>query len=366
MSKPALHPTTSKAAFTWDPNKPQTYSLDQDLPLPGTAESFNKTVGNGFTMDAPFYTLTLQVSSGSYTTWGAGDDMTPTLIKVERGTFAYSGPDTGITFLNFADIGSSTSQTALTVENDAKFIVTGPNGVVFGQSGALNITITDQGLVDVTCLELNFPQQEGVAVDVRIEQAARMSIVSTGYFQIENGTIRISSAPETGNSLYWASTSPQASGSMELDSTVVDFSEGSSGFFRSLAFTLADTRIRVGDTAKCDLRFDSAKVQDGSQFILGPGKARMQFEGYTSGKRPFDFINDEPKRRYPQGMFEFTSEGTVNGGSFVIQVGSGFEANAIVSNGFVAIDGDVQTKLGRVDATFDPSTQYATIKQIAP
>jgi hypothetical protein len=51
MTKTAVQSAKTKAAFQWDPNNDQTYSLDQDLILPGPASNFSKAIGKSFTMD---------------------------------------------------------------------------------------------------------------------------------------------------------------------------------------------------------------------------------------------------------------------------------------------------------------------------
>ena len=138
------------------------------------------------------------------------------------------------------------------------------------------------------------------------------------------------------------------------------FSGASSGFLRCPALAVDDTRIRTGDTAASWFQFDAILPQNSPQFILGPGSTKMQFDAYSNGKYPFDFVG----KTYPQGLFEITSGGTVNGGSFVIR-GTIFDANAIVTRGYVAIDGEIQHDFRRLSSKQDVNTGYVTVKQIA-
>jgi hypothetical protein len=352
-------------AFEWDPNKTQTYSLDQDLPLPGPAESFNKVTGANFTMDAPSQTLTLKITPSARgqhgTTWGKGSGSVATAIEVKRGYFVYDAREAAsITILSFGDDQSSVSglETALTVTDNGQFIVIGAagdpleeTGVAVEQNGALKITATQEGVIDINCININLPRGGGIGPDIRIEDQAKMSVLSSGVFSTRDGTVNISSVPDAGYSLSWVCTSLSATDAMDLESTFIAFSGTSTGLIRSPSLTLGDTRISAGDGATCELQFNSLTASEPSQFILGLGTAKMQFDAYTDGAYPFDFINDEPKKRYPARMFEFTSKGARNGGQFRVRVESVFQANAIVSNGFVAIDGDV-VGLDRVKAPF--------------
>jgi hypothetical protein len=165
--------------------------------------------------------------------------------------------------------------------------------------------------------------------------------------------------------LNWVVAGGLAEALLRITDTTVYLYENSTSFVRSPNFNMQDANIKAENAAKLNLQSDSVTIDGNAvQFILGPGTAMMQFDGYSNGAYPFEFIENNPKGRYPQGMLNFMSKGT-NEGSFVIRVGSAFEANAIVSNGFVAINGVVQTALGLVNATFDPSTKYATITQVA-
>jgi hypothetical protein len=143
---------------------------------------------------------------------------------------------------------------------------------------------------------------------------------------------------------------------MSLFSTAAGFSASSSGLFQCPGLALTDARIRTADAAKCAFQFDAFAPQGESHFILGPGTAKMQFDPYTLGKYPFDFINNT----YPQGLFDITSAGTINKGTFVIKVASGFDAAAIVTKGYVAIDGVVQ---GTNHLNYEYKNGYAIVYQ---
>jgi hypothetical protein len=366
MNKAAAQKTMNNAsAFQWDPNNDQTYGLAQDFTQPGIPSDFNKARGTRFTMDALGYTLTLQIkpSEAAGTYWSVGGGSGQTLIEVKNGTFVYDtitnkGVRAALWFVD--DFSNEHIKTVVTVANYGQLVVKGEpasNGgglLVFGIAG-VSISVADNGLVDMTGA-FDFS-----GADIVLAQQGRLSMVSsTSGIKIQDSTVNVSSSPPTGYSLNWVGG---AQHNMYVQETTVAFSAASTGFLRGQWLTVEKTNISVSDTAKCNLQFDSLTVNENAvQFILGAGTAKMQFDGYSNGTNPFDFINNDPKSRYPQGMFNFTSKGTINGGSFVIRVGSGFEANAIVSNGFVAIDGVVLTALGRVDATFN--APYATITQI--
>jgi hypothetical protein len=363
MNKPAFQRTTSKAAFEWDPNKTQTYALDTDTTLPGTAASFNKVTGANFTMDAPLGSLTLKIAAASknQTVWGSGSGSVATAIAVNRGTFVYDASDVGaFTELSFGP--SSGLETTLTVADDGQFIAVGPpagepvdnvKGLYVRALGVLKITAAESGVIDITCLQMDLPAQ-GLGPEIRIEDQARMSVFSSEAINTLNATVDVSSAPDAGYALRWAAAL------IDLESTFIAFSGASSGLFRCSVLDLNDTRIATGDSAKCEFQFNSFKSGEPAQFILTPGTATMQFDAFTDGAYPFDFINDDPKKRYPAGMFEFTSKGTRNGGQFKVRVDSAFQANAIVSNGFVAIDGNI-VGIDRIKAPF--VNGYAVLTQ---
>ena len=94
-AKPETTSATDKAAFQWDPNADQTYDLDQDLGLTGTAGDFNKSMQYSFTMDAPGRTLVLFPSAQqpNITEWGVspqGDIVsTSSIFEIRNGTFTY-------------------------------------------------------------------------------------------------------------------------------------------------------------------------------------------------------------------------------------------------------------------------------------
>jgi hypothetical protein len=356
----------TKAAFQWDPNADQTYNGPAILKLPGLAASFNKAQGKSFTMEAPGQTLTLEITDKEGTTnWGnsGGSGGTPTSINVRRGNLIYDasrapGAESNIGFANPA---------ILTVENDAQFIATGGastnsgDGLNLGDTaGTLTINVTNNALVEISCVALQF---EAISLNVTVAQMARMSVGCFDGFYLNTGTFSVSSSPDAGYSLSWAVGAGE-SGLMQLANTFVGFIGGSSGLLKAPALTLdRGTFIRTDDTSTCTLQFDSFTLQGNpprgtARFILGPGKARIQIDSYSDGALPFDFIKND----YPEGMFNIVSDGTINGGEFVIRVSSAFQANAIWSKKLVAIDGVVQSELGRINVTHDAG--YATIKQI--
>jgi hypothetical protein len=355
MNKATLQRATSKAAFEWDPNKTQTYSLDQDLPLDGPAESFNKAPGVGFTMDASFGSLTLRPNDGGSTTWGTGTGDTATFISVERGAFTYETRlPHGILYL-----GSPQLETNLTVTNDAKFVVTSAlsgtdEGLQVNSGGALNINVEGEGLLEISCAVVGMANNSlgDDYVIIAVSDLARMSVSAAYSLTLISATVSVNSTPDSGYSLsLTAGHTGDPTRSLVLQATQIGLVAQSNGHFRAPGLSLIDSRLRAVDTATCNFQFDSATVSETSRFILGAGTAKMQFDAYSDGAYPFDFRNDDPKKRYPAGMFDFTSDGTRNGGQFAIRVSSAFDANAIVTNGFVAIDGDV-VGLDRVKAPF--------------
>jgi hypothetical protein len=357
------------AAFQWDPNNDQTYSLAQDFMQSGIASTFSKLRGRRFTMDAAGYKLTLRLTPEdlqSETDWTTGNGGGQTLIEVNDGTLVYDastneGVDASLYLAN--GVLEDDIKTVLTVENSGQFIVMGGSGGrklgVFCLDGA-SINVSGKGLVDMTGTLFSLAQ-----IDVTLAQAAQLSIITPGGLIVTNGTVNVSSSPATGYSLHWVVAGGLSDALLRVTDTTVYLYENSTGFLRSPTFDIQNTNIKAENAAKFNLQSDSVTTDGNAvQFILGPGTAMMQFDGYSDGAYPFEFIENNPKGRYPQGMFNFTSKGT-NEGSFVIRVGNAYEANAIVTSGFVAINGDVQTALGLVNATFDPSTKYATITQVA-
>jgi hypothetical protein len=365
MTKTALQTAKTKAAFQWDPNNDQTYNLDQDLSLPGPASNFSKATGKSFTMDSPLQTLTLQITplgQGTNTTWGDGAGTAPTTINVERGTFIYDGRNGGATLLFLGNLDFGYLETTIAVKNDAQFVVKSSdlnNGVGIQSDGSLNFAIEGTAVADVNCIFIGLPSEETFSVNISVADMAQMSVACSTGFSLINGTVNVSSSPATGHSLNWIATHTGVDESLLLVKTFMEFSAASSGLLRCPVLALTDTRIATLDTAACFFEFDSIAPTAGSQFILGPGTAKMQFAPYTAGKYPFDFIG----KTYPEGLFEIKSAGTVNGGAFVIR-GSVFDANAIVTRGHVAIDGEVQRDFRRLSSKQD-TTGYITVKQIA-
>jgi hypothetical protein len=363
MTKTALQAAKTKAAFQWDPDNDQTFNGTTIPPLQGPASSFDKVRGKSFTMDAPGQTLTLQVTpSDAFTTWGRGNGTAPAVIDVKNGTLIYDANTnkSARTRLILGDFFSPLLELTLTVENDARFAVmadssNGGGGALIQSNFGLGIGVTGSGIVDIACDLFSVEPTNGAQANIAVAQEAQMSTVTSGNFVVGNAAIDISSSPATGSSLNWVCNWPDAT-AMQLHQTSMGFSAKSNGLLRSPGLAVDGTRVTTRDTAVCSLQFDSFASRGDSHFILGPGTAKMQFDPYTAGKYPFDFVNNT----YPQGLFDITSAGSVNKGTFVIKVASGFDAAAIVTRGYVAIDGVVQ---GTNHLNYEYKNGYAIVYQ---
>jgi hypothetical protein len=357
------------AAFQWEPDEDQVYNDDVDLKLSGSPESFNKAAGKTFTMDAPFRTLTLEVTDSGAdsqsTSWGGGVDDPPTTINVNRGIFQYSlqSPDTEV-FLFISGLG-----TTLRVVNDAQFSFNDPDGrgALFSRD-IFNIEIQDLGVVAVRCAACNLSQGDGDYVNISVSALAKISVDATSTIDLLNGTVNVTSRPETGYSFSCTVTAipggiigPQ----IFLENTEISFTYGATGLLKAPELTLIDTRVRVTDTSALDIQFDTCDFTGASQFILGPsmldssGKsATIRFDAYTPGNQPFDF----EKYAYPQGIFEFTS-GT--DGIFILYLpGNAIAANYMLQQGVIAIDGQPQTDRSRLSFIYntDGREGYTTVR----
>ncbi|MDQ8730019.1 hypothetical protein [Bradyrhizobium sp. LHD-71] len=355
----------SKATtFRWDPTADQTYQGDGDT-LKGQASSFSKASGKSFTMDAAGSTLVLQVTPpGDITTWGDGAGTAPTAINFKRGTFTYDA-SSAITELWFGSLG--TPETNLTIQNDARFIVAepGPAGTLLvGSIGILNVNIQDEGVADIGCMFFALPRDETSFVNMTLSGMAQMAVATSQTFQISSATINVASAPASGYSLAWTTSGTDADVAMTLDGTEANFTGEASGLLKAPTLTLSDTRVKTADSANIDLQSDSIRVRSGSQFILGPGTAKMQFESYSPKGQPFDFLNS-PTGTYPEGMFEISSNGVINGGEFLIGNGNAFAAARILKDKLIAIDGVPQERAGRVSCQLE-NDHYIRIRQIKP
>jgi hypothetical protein len=363
MTKTAFQAAKTKAAFQWDPNNDQTFNGSKIPPLQGPASSFDKARGKSFTMDAPGQTLTLQITpSDTITSWGSGSGTAPAVIDIKNGTFIYDAHTNkgDRTTLWFGDLRSPLLEMALSVENDARFVVIGDSSKGGGEARIVSthgtsISVADNGIIDIACDAFDVNALDGSAVNIAVTQGAQMSTVTSGNFIVGNATVDISSSPAAGSSLNWVCNWPDATAMLFLH-TSVGFSAKSNGLLRSPGLSVDGTHITTRDTAVCSLQFDSFATREDSHFILGPGTATMQFDPYTAGKYPFDFINNT----YPQGLFDITSAGTVNKGTFMIKVASGFDAAAIVTKGNVAIDGVVQ---GTNHLNYEYKNGYAIVYQ---
>jgi hypothetical protein len=147
---------------------------------------------------------------------------------------------------------------------------------------------------------------------------------------------------------------------MYLTKTEVSFDGTGSGFFGSPALTLTGTQIEAVERAACYFQFDSVVPQGGSQFILGPNQAKMQFDSYSGGDvLPFDFLN----KNYPEGLFNFDSK-IVDAGEFVIREASIFAAKQMLVKKLIIVDGQLQDQNStRVNITYDG--KYAHVKQVS-
>lgn len=336
----------SNSTFTWDPNSDQTYNGDIDLFLPGTASSFNKAAGTSFTMDAPWQTLTLQITPSTgkdATAWGIGSGSMPTVIEVKRGTLVYDASVAeAILFFAF----DMESETNLIVRNDAQFRVQGSilqdGEFVIYSTGIFNINVQDEGVLDLSSAFFAIPSGSVVSfANIAISGKARMAVGSSDSFQVSSATIHVTSRPDTGHSLEWATKGHEAQTAMVLAGTAINFEGEASSLLKAPTLTLTDTRMRTADAATTYLQSDSVVAVGGSQFVLGPGKAKVQFDAYSQEGQPFHLLGGEI---YPQGMFEITSEGSVNGGEFLIREkqGGAIAAAKILAEKLIAIDGEPQ------------------------
>jgi hypothetical protein len=353
MPKTAFQAAAAKAAFQWDPNSDQTYNDSADLSLPGVASAFNKAETKTFTMDAPTQTLALQITGqDSRTIWGIGSGPAPATISVKNGTFVYDASRSTGTTLAFG----AQAATTLTVENSAQFIITGGpandgSGFTIEQvAGALTINVTDSGLLDISCAALSATEIVG-RLSLAIGQKARMSLACIEDLAIGGGLVTVDSSPDAGYSLNWVANNALSVSGMRIN-VIVE----SSAILRCSQLILSGARIQASNAATCVLQFDSVSP-DGSQFILGTGRAKTQFDAYSEGALPFDFLN----KNYPEALFNIISGGGVNGGHFAIRAASPAAATAMVAKRLVAIDNVPQADESRLNITWDAG--YATVRQ---
>jgi hypothetical protein len=244
----------------------------------------------------------------------------------------------------------------LTVENTAQFSIIGRGGFVDSSVAAtVNINVAGSGSLEIDFGSLTLPCGFGSS-SIAVSGNARMS-ATTSDMAFVNATIDVNSSPGADVlSLSLVVTGRQGENGIVFDKTSVSSTSGARSALRTPELDLIGTRIGVADTAICSFQFDSVSPDPSSHFVLDPGTATMQFDPYTAGKYPFDFINNT----YPQGLFDITSAGTVNKGTFMIKVASGFDAAAIVTKGYVAIDGVVQ---GTNHLNYEYKNGYAIVYQ---
>jgi hypothetical protein len=345
MNKPAFRSTASKAAFQWDPNSDQIYSDNGPAQtLPGAAESFNKLPGKSFTMDAPEGALTLLVGSGSETTWGGSGGPTSTMIAVKNGRFTYNTNKAEADLQLGSQAGGSTN---LTVENTGHFLITGfsskiAKGDLKGY-GTVTMNAKNSGFLEIDCGTMDF--NSGANPRITITDKARMSVVCDGDLQLTDAFVTVSSAPDTGYSLDWASRST-SSNTIELTRSVVNFSGKASGRFRCPDLVLTSSPITASGDATCFFQFDVTSQQAG-QFNLGPGSAMMQFDGYSEGALPFVYNG-----LLVVGVFNFATRGIASESAFRFRVLSPDTVNAILSSGTISIDNVPQYNNSRLTVDY--------------
>jgi len=344
------------ASFQWDPHSDQTYNEDSDLPLTGSASSFNKDPGKSFTMDAPGRTLTLLTSfDDSQTKWGGPAISTatsPTIFNIANGTFVYDGAQQHVLYMS--QNPQSTMQ--FTVQNQAKFRLQNAAGALF--EWPLTIDIAQNGSFDI--LDTESLVLEGGETHITLTDAAKMSASVQGFMQLGWTQIDVSSAPSL------SSTNPYAldltAGRLVTYKAKLNFSRTSTVRISTPLLQMdEETLISASDTAVSHFQFDASSTPppaEGSGYVLGPGTARMQFDGY-SGNNPFDI----PNKDYWPKLFTIVSNGTINGGEIVIQNPIGDAGVAfMLQQGLIAIDDKIQSDTSRLNITND-SQGYTHISQ---
>jgi hypothetical protein len=347
-------------SFQWDPNADQTFDCDVDWSLSGVAESFNKAPEKGFIMDSSAgKTLTLKPDpvATTQTTWG-GTNGNAVAIDVRHGAFVYDASAGGIEALNLGWYQDADHpETRLVVQNGGQFRLNLSPSIMVWASSTVHVVLSDEALLEVNGgYFIGIPPNVEYAVEIDINQGAQFSAFCSTCFLL-NGTLNVNSSPKTGYSLNWVGTGPpsppgEIADPLSLSSSDVNFTAASTGLMGGASFYMQDTRIKAADTAVCSLQFDSIRVdmfgvarRKDSQFIIGPGSAKMLFSGYTKGTLPFDFRNKE----YPKKLFNFsTSPDVLNNSEFVIRVSDGFIGNELVNKGLFAVDGELLTDSSRL------------------
>ncbi|GAB1581115.1 hypothetical protein [Phyllobacterium phragmitis] len=340
----------TKASFQWDPHADQTYNENSDLPLSGTAASFNKDPGKSFTMDAPGRTLTLLTSwDEGQTEWGGpptSNATSPTVFDVANGTFIYDGAQQHVLYMSH----NPRSTMSFTVRNQAQFRVQNAAGVLMEQP--LVINVTQNGSFDV--LDTESLVLEGGETQITLTDAAKMSalvqgIMQLGWTQIDVSTASVSS-PDVAYALDLVADSRLITYKAKLN-----FSGASSVRMRTPSLQMdEETLISISGTAVSHFQFDASSSfipAKGSGYVLGSGTARMQFSGYSGGD-PFAFTN--PNKTYWPKLFTIVSNGVVNGGELIIQNSEGAAGvAAMLKNGLIAINDEIQTDASRLNIIDD-------------
>ncbi|KXF78513.1 hypothetical protein ATN84_01590 [Paramesorhizobium deserti] len=345
------------ASFQWDPHSDQTYNEDNDLPLTGSAASFNKDPGKSFTMDAPGRTLTLLTSFGDgKTEWGGLATSTatpPTIFNIANGTLVYDGAQQHALYMS--QNPQSTMQ--FTVQNQAQFRLQNAAGALF--EWPLTINITQNGSFEI--FDTEGLVLEGSDTHITLTDAAKMSarvrnVMQLGWTQIDVSTSSASS-PNGAYALDLAAGSRLITYKAKLN-----FSAASMVRISAASLQMdEETLISASESAVSHFQFDASSTPppaEGSGYVLGPGSARMRFDGY-SGNNPFDI----PNKDYWPKLFTIVSNGTVNGGKIMIQNPIGDAGVAfMLQQGLIAIDDEIQTGTSRLNITND-SQGYTHISQ---
>jgi hypothetical protein len=182
MTKTKLKSVATKADFDWNPSADQTYDLDSDMELRGTASSFNKFAPYSFIMDTPERTLTLQTAQtdSGQTACGKGlegnTSASPCIFDIRNGTFIYAGGTSNTLFLSESSADATGVGTTLTVRNNAEFTVKDTKEIL--TLGALELRIQDNGTIDLAgddLIAIGILRNYGI---VDLADQARMSIAT--------------------------------------------------------------------------------------------------------------------------------------------------------------------------------------------
>jgi hypothetical protein len=158
--------------------------------------------------------------------------------------------------------------------------------------------------------------------------------------------------------LSWLATLPTQS--MTLTNSFMGFASASSSLLRCPYLVLNNTRIEARGGAACSLQFDAvAPSPANAQFVIGAGGGTMQFDAYTEGGLPFDFLN----KSYPQALFNFNTSSPNSGGGFTIRVASRSAATTLVAKGLIGIDNHPQFDESQLNVAYDAGFATVTLKR---